>query len=139
MLFIHAQRYQWHNDDPYYDGVPMLRSFQLPYLDQQGYVNLRCVWILGCPEEIRPVEDAHSQGINAGQYFLNGYRELFPTREVPEAVGVSCCAQFGVTRWKIRERPKFDYERFRTWLLETSLSDDMSGRIMEYSWHSKLA
>lgn len=62
--------------------------------------------------------------------------ELFPGVEVPDEVGVSCCAQFGVTRSKIHERPKSDYERFRKWLAETPLKDELSGRIMEYSWHS---
>ncbi|KAJ9302949.1 hypothetical protein DTO271G3_323 [Paecilomyces variotii] len=135
MLFIHSLRYQWHNDDPYYDGVPMLRNFQIPYLEAQGYVNLRCVWNLGCPSEIRPFHDTHREDVHAGEYFKTGFMELFPESEVPEVVGVSCCAQFGVTKWKIRERPKSDYEHFRNWLKTTDLTDELSGRIMEYSWH----
>lgn len=136
LLFIHSQRYQWHNDDPYYDGVRMLRNFQVPYLQKQGYVNLRCAWVLGCPVEIRPYSDTHREDVHAGEYFKTGFMELFPGVEVPNEVGVSCCAQFGVTRWKIHERPKSDYERFRKWLIETELKDELSGRIMEYSWHS---
>ncbi|KAK1138801.1 hypothetical protein N8T08_001762 [Aspergillus melleus] len=135
MLFIHSLRYQWHNDDPYYDGVPMLRNFQLPYLQKQGYVNLRCAWVLGCPVEIHPLTDTHRENVHAGEYYKNGFMELFPGVDVPDEVGVSCCAQFGVTKWKILERPKSDYERFRKWLSETTLPDDLSGRIMEYSWH----
>lgn len=139
MLFIHSQRFQWHNDDPYYDGVTMLRNFRVPYLQKQGYVNLRCVWTLGCPAEIHPLSDAHREDVHAGEYFKNGFMELFPGTPVPESVGVSCCAQFGVTRAKVLERPKSDYERYRRWLTETDLTDDLSGRIMEYSWHSKLS
>lgn len=139
MLFIHSQRYQWHNDDPYYDGVPMLRRFQIPYLEAKGYVNLRCVWNLGCPNEILPYSDTHREDVHAGEYFKNGYMELFPGEKVPEVVGVSCCAQFGVTKWKIQERPKSDYEHFRKWLKNTDLTDELSGRIMEYSWHSMLS
>ncbi|EED24547.1 conserved hypothetical protein [Talaromyces stipitatus ATCC 10500] len=136
MLFIHSQRYQWHNDDPYYDGVPMIKRFQLPYLEMIGYVNLRCAWVLGCPEEIHPMTDTDRDAVHAGPYFYNGFKELFPGVKVPDTVAVSCCAQFGVARWKIRERPKSDYERYRKWLLNTDLDDDMSGRIMEYSWHT---
>ena len=136
ILFIHSQRYQWHNDDPYYDGVPMLRNFQVPYLQKQGYVNMRCAWSLGCPAEIRPYTDTHREDVHAGEYFKTGFMELFPGVGVPHEVGVSCCAQFGVTRSKVHERPKSDYERFRTWLSETPLKDELSGRIMEYSWHS---
>lgn len=135
MLFIHSQRYQWHNDDPYYDGVPMIRRFQTPYLEKIGYTNLRCAWILGCPEEIHPMTDSDLEAVHAGPYYMNGFKELFPGVTVPDAVGVSCCAQFGVTRWKIHERPKSDYERYKRWLTETDLDDDTSGRIMEYSWH----
>ncbi|KAA8642909.1 DUF3431 domain-containing protein [Aspergillus tanneri] len=136
MLFIHSKRYQWHNDDPYYDGVPVLRNFQVSYLQEQGYVNLRCAWVLGCPTEIKPYTDTHRDAVHAGVYYKNGFMELFPGVEVPEEVGVSCCAQFGVTKWKVLERPKSDYERYRKWLSETTLPDDLSGRIMEYSWHS---
>ncbi|KAJ5104333.1 hypothetical protein NUU61_001680 [Penicillium alfredii] len=135
MLFIHSQRYQWHNDDPYYDGVPMLRNFQVPYLERRGYVNLRCAWMLGCPVEIRPLTDTHREDVHAGEYYKTAFMELFPGEPVPDEVGVSCCAQFGVTRSKVLQRPRRDYERFRTWLLDTPLSDDMSGRVMEYSWH----
>ncbi|OOF90022.1 hypothetical protein ASPCADRAFT_212302 [Aspergillus carbonarius ITEM 5010] len=135
ILFIHPERYQWHNDDPYYDGVPVLRNFQVPYLQKQGYVNLRCAWVLGCPAEIHPLTDSHRSDVHAGEYFKTGFMELFPEAEVPDEVGVSCCAQFAVTSWKIRERPKSDYVRYRKWLAETTLPDALSGRIMEYSWH----
>ncbi|KAH8697776.1 hypothetical protein BGW36DRAFT_174966 [Talaromyces proteolyticus] len=137
MLFIHSQRYQWHNDDPYYDGVPMINRFQTPYLELAGYVNLRCAWVLGCPEEIHPLTDSDLDVVHAGPYYMNGFKELFPGVKVPDAVGVSCCAQFGVAKWKILERPKKDYQRYKKWLLETELDDATSGRIMEYSWHSE--
>jgi hypothetical protein len=136
MLFIHSTRYQWHNDDPYYDGVPMLRNVQTSYLQKEGYVNLRCVWTLGCPVEIHPLSDIHREDVHAGEYFKHAFMQLFPDTPVPEEVGVSCCAQFGVTRDRVLMRPKSDYEFYRKWLTETELKDEMSGRIMEYSWHS---
>jgi Protein of unknown function (DUF3431). len=137
MLFLHSQRFQWHNDDPYYDGVAMLRNFQVPYLQKKGYVNLRCTWTLGCPVEIYPFSDGHRDGPHAGEYFLNAFKELFPSSPVPEEIGASCCAQLGVNRTTVLSRPKADYEHFRNWLATTTLTDDLSGRIMEYSWHSK--
>jgi hypothetical protein len=139
MFFIHSKRFQWHNDDPLYDGVPMLRNFQVPFLEQEGYVNIRCAWSLGCPAEIKPLTDTHRNDVHAGEYFKTGFMELFPGALIPNVVGVSCCAQFAVTRWKMRERPKADYERYRKWLTETPLEDELSGRIMEYSWHCKLS
>ncbi|OCK80577.1 hypothetical protein K432DRAFT_392938 [Lepidopterella palustris CBS 459.81] len=137
VLFIHPNRYQWHNDDPDYDGLPMLRHFQLPYLEKEGYVNIRCAWSLGCPAEIKPLEEEgeHRAQVHAGGDYKQAFEVLFPGIEVPKFVGVSCCAQFAATRDKIRERPRKDYESYREWLLNTTLADSISGRILEYSWH----
>ena len=63
---------------------------------------------------------------------------LFPEKDVPREVGVSCCAQFAATREKIQERKRSEYQRYRQWLMDTELGDSISGRILEYSWHSKL-
>ena len=54
---------------------------------------------------------------------------------VPEQVGSACCAQFAVSRERVLERPKEDYEGFRRWVVETEKSDAMSGRVMEFLWH----
>lgn len=139
VLFIHPTRYQWHNDDPDYDGLPMLRHFQLPFLEKEGYVNIRCAWSLGCPSEIKPLaeEGEHREAVHAGGDYKKAFEKLFPGKEVPAAVGVSCCAQFAATRDKIRERKKEEYERYRQWIMDTHLDDAISGRVFEYSWHSK--
>jgi hypothetical protein len=108
VLFIHPNRYQWHNDDPDYDGLPMLRRFQLPYLQKEGYVNIRCAWLLGCPDEIKPLEEEgeHREAVHAGGDYKQAFQHLFPGKKVPREVGVSCCAQFAATKEKIRERKK---------------------------------
>ncbi|KAI9850673.1 MAG: hypothetical protein M1830_006972, partial [Pleopsidium flavum] len=117
-------------------GIPVLQNLQLPHVVNQGYVNLRCGWTLGCPAEIRPINYGNGGPI-AEKYYRDGFQELFPNSTVPEVIGVGCCAQFAVTKEKLLERPMDDYEHYRQWLLGTSLDDDISGRIMEYSWHSK--
>lgn len=140
-LFIHSQRFQWHNDDPDYDGLPLLRSFQFPYLRQQGYVNMRCVWAVGCPDEINPFEDealeTEDGSITIKAVFRRSFQELLPNHEVPSIIGVSCCAQFAVTKERIQSRPREDYIRMREWLLNSPLEDQLTGRVFEYSWHSK--
>ena len=126
------------------DGVPMLRNLQLPHIHQTGYVNLRCAWALGCPVQIKPllgkswtgVKDDRSRSEAA---YAESFATLFPGLPVPNEVGVGCGAQFAVSRSKILERPRADYERYRTWLLETPLADAISGRVMEYSWHSEFS
>lgn len=150
VLFTHASRFQWHNDDPDYDIVPALRNFQLPYLREAGYVNLRCVWVIGCPGEIRPFEDekedeeedkpqreggADEKSVSAKGVFLKAFQELLPEVPVPALVAVSCCSQFGVTRDTILRHSRERYIGFRNWLLETPLDDLHSGRVMEFSWH----
>jgi hypothetical protein len=67
--------------------------------------------------------------------YPQAFQELFPGEPIPPVVAVACCAQFALTREKIRERPLKDYQRYRQWLLDTSLDDQVSGRVFEYSWH----
>lgn len=139
VIFYHANRYQWHSDDPLYDGLRMLSRLRIPHIKAQGYVNLRCVWTLGCPIETRPSEEAGkidgSCEAKAGSFYAEAFSSLFPGQPVPEAIGSPCCAQFTVTGEKIRERPRSDYEAYREWLLKTESPDKISGREMKYSWH----
>ncbi|KAI0432305.1 hypothetical protein F5Y09DRAFT_353780 [Xylaria sp. FL1042] len=139
VLFLHASRFSWHNDDPDYDALPTLRHLRLSYLQETGYVNLRCVWVIGCPAEIQPLLDEHesSTDVKAKHIYKKAFEELLPELPVPEMVAVSCCSQFGVARNTIRRRPKEDYIRYRRWLIETPLDDSLSGRVFEFSWHSK--
>ncbi len=148
-IFVHASRFAWHNDDPDYDNLAALRRLKLDYVQASGYVNLRCVLILGCHVEIRPHADEASaeeraNGISssglpltAKQIYKQAFEELMPGVEVPQEVGVSCCSQFAVSREAIYSRPREDYVRLRDWLLETPLADDLSGRVLEYMWHGE--
>ncbi|KAH6842934.1 hypothetical protein B0I37DRAFT_383229 [Chaetomium sp. MPI-CAGE-AT-0009] len=148
-IFIHASRFAWHNDDPDYDALATLHNLQLPYIQSSGYINLRCVWVLGCPAEIRPHADAASDLTPSGaaatdgrklttkEVFKQAFGELMPGVAVPDEVGVGCCSQFAVSREAVRARPREDYVRWREWLVRTELPDDLSGRVLEYMWHSE--
>ncbi len=148
-VFVHASRFAWHNDDPDYDALPALRRLDLARVGVEGYVNLRCVLLLGCPVEIRPLEDAASEEVRrngthedgsplrANEVYEQAFRELLPGVEVPERVGVSCCSQFAVSREAVRRHTREEYVRWREWLVETPLADDLSGRVFEYMWHSE--
>lgn len=102
---------------------------------------MRCAWVLGCPSEIMPVVDAappkENEPIHAKHVYKGAFEELFPDLPVPEVIGVTCCSQFAARRETIRKRPKKDYMRYRQWLIESTLPDDLSGRVLEYSWHSE--
>ncbi|KAJ2967980.1 hypothetical protein NQ176_g9403 [Zarea fungicola] len=139
ILFHHAERFQWHNDDPDYDALQLLKRFRVTHLQENGYVNLRCSWILGCPADLHPAKDEHKSATNdiptAKFVYRRAFEELFPGQQAPSEVGVPCCSQFGVTRETVRLRPREDYISFRDWLLSTDIADEISGRVFEYAWH----
>lgn len=145
VVFSHAQRYQWHNDDPLYDGARMLAHLQIPYVQENGYANLRCAWKYGCPAEIRPLEHGDEPApTDPVDYIMKDvkpffykrtFQTLFPGEKVPELVAAGCCAQFAVAADTVRRRSAADYVRARQWLITTPLPDNVSGRLMEYLWH----
>ena len=138
-IFIHPERYQWHNDDPDYDGQRNLERLNITYVRDVGYTNLRCAWVLGCPAEVHPFADAGHVSVppKAGEVYKESFEKLFPGVEVPRVVGSTCCAQIAVSKDVIRSRPIDDYVRYRQWIMNTDIPDDLSGRVLEYSWHSK--
>ncbi|EPS34971.1 hypothetical protein PDE_09936 [Penicillium oxalicum 114-2] len=141
-LFLHGDRYQWHNDNPLYDSVISIKDLQLDYVQEAGYVNLRCTWIVGCPAELEPArylrDRPHDPDHPTAMEFPDHFMALFPGEQVPEIVGAACCSQFAVSRDRIRARDREHYLRARRFLIETSLDSQTSGRIMEYVWHIML-
>lgn len=99
--------------------------------------------MLGCPTEIRPIQDQSprpkNEPVTAKRVYKEAFEVLFPTDAVPDRVGVACCSQFAVRRETVWQRPREDYVWFRAWLTSSPLGDELSGRVLEYSWHSKLS
>jgi len=62
------------------------------------------------------------------------WSELFPLDPIPNVLAQPCCAQFAISRDRIRSLPLARYVFYRDWLLRTSLSDYISGRVWEYVW-----
>ncbi|OOQ88978.1 hypothetical protein PEBR_10100 [Penicillium brasilianum] len=138
-VFMHADRYQWHNDNPLYDSVISINDLQLDYVRESGYVNLRCSWVVGCPFELEPAryfrEKPEDDGHPTAVEYPKGFLELLPGEELPELVGTACCSQFAVSRERIHERGIEVYHRARQFLIETQLGSEISGRVFEYIWH----
>jgi hypothetical protein len=157
--FIHSHRdgfiRAWHTDTPMHDNVDAMRALVLPYVQQNGYVNLRCHWNPGCGGEVPgthvtpgiweelfnntstpPVEDD-------GEWKISWPLSTSPSsaargEETVYLLGqtsAACCAQFAVSREQILRRPLDDYIKFRDWIIQTGLNDARSGRVMEYIWH----
>jgi hypothetical protein len=158
MAFIHAHRQgffrAWHVDAPFHDNVLAMRSLQLDFVVQNGYVNLRCNLNPGCTKAYKRLK-SHVNGevweeifggtttLPAVEAFQNSTaEELDSSRQDREKakylnVGIAsaCCAQFAVSREQVLKRPMEDYIKIRQWVIDTDRDDADSGRVMEYLWH----
>ena len=148
LAFLHSHRSgflsAWHTDTPLHDNVEALRSLQIPFVQKNGYVNLRCNWNPGCLEAHR--HNAHVTPEVWNDVFAGTSTETKKKKEegqedtgsegmAPKLVGAACCAQFAVSRDQVLARPLSDYERFREWIVDTEKSDAKSGRVLEFLWH----
>lgn len=134
-VFVHGRDTEWHNNNLLNESSSvMLHNLNLDKVARDGYVNLRCQWDPGCPDQIRP----HTAEIDYGKleeiFFMEAWKDLFQTEDVPEVFAQPCCSQFAVTRERLRQVPKKQYIRLREWLLNTYMEDHDSGRIFEYTW-----
>ncbi|KAH0563224.1 hypothetical protein GP486_002210 [Trichoglossum hirsutum] len=139
LVFLHSHRdgypTGWHTDAPEYDNVNSVRMLKLDFVQRSGYVNLRCIWIPGCPDEIQPYREQYEEHREPEHATRDAWRYIFNNTDIPSTIGVACCSQFAVSRDQVRARPLEDYQRYRQWLLDTELSDEVSGRVFEYFWH----
>lgn len=139
VVFLHAHRKGWptgwHTDNPDHDNVNSVQTLRLESVQKDGYVNLRCNHVPGCPDEVQPFRNPRDNNRSAEHAFPEAWRYMFGDAKIPDVVGVPCCAQFAVSKRQILVRPKKDYQRYMRWLIETKLDDDTSGRIFEYLWH----
>ncbi|RDL40330.1 uncharacterized protein BP5553_00309 [Venustampulla echinocandica] len=136
VVFLHSHRSGylrgWHTDAWGWDNVRALRSLRLSYVQESGYVILRCNWKPGClPAHYSPNTHVTKEvWLEVFGYGANGTAE-----QVPDQVGQACCPQFAVSRTQIIARPLEDYISYRQWVLDTEMSDEKSGRVMEFLWH----
>ncbi|KAI9840256.1 MAG: hypothetical protein M1838_004139 [Thelocarpon superellum] len=134
VLFMHSHRWTHHNNDLQgADAVRLVKTLSNERVVREGYMNLRCHWHEGCPGHLHPLStepDFHQmQSIMARQW-----RQIFPSIPVPESLAQPCCAQFAVSRERLRAIPLAEFISYRDWLLRTPLTDYYSGRIWEYLW-----
>jgi Protein of unknown function (DUF3431) len=143
MVFLHPHKsgwpQAWHTDANAYDNVKSVRGLQLGYVRKNGYANMRYIWNPGCPVELTPLGDTpgDSQSAQTSRAYGEAWIYMFggDNSTLPQTVATPCCSQFAVSSWQVHMRPRTDYERYRQWVLDTPLSDEISGRVMEYIWH----
>lgn len=139
-MFMHSHHIAWHNNDLLDStAVNIVRRLSSQKVIRDGYMNLRCHLEPGCPDHIHPVIDEESRDdtLNIPEAVVIGkaWLELFPDATAPPKVlSQPCCAQFAVSKDRIQTIPLSRYVFYRDWLLQTSLTDSLSGRVWEYVW-----
>lgn len=134
-IFMHYHRYAWHNNDMMdNDAAYMVRHLSPERVTREGYMNLRCMWDPGCPAWLHPGATVRNVNKQEEELVAAAWSELFPQDMIPTVLAQPCCAQFAVSRARIRALPQERYISMRDWLLRTPLSDYLSGRVFEYIW-----
>jgi hypothetical protein len=134
-IFMHSHRFAWHNNlilDK--DASLMVRHLSPERVSRDGYMNLRCHWYPGCPEWMRPSVTEHDEFKKEQDILAVSWAELFPDEDMPTVLAQPCCAQFALSRERIRSIPRELFVWLRDWVLRTTLSDFLAGRVFEYVW-----
>ncbi|KAK8243535.1 hypothetical protein HDK90DRAFT_462464 [Phyllosticta capitalensis] len=133
-IFMHAHEYAWHNNELLeMSSSAMLTHLNLRKVVRDGYVNLRCHRYPSCPDHLFPYAKNHSVwDVPEEAIFADAWSEILPHEPVPEVLSQPCCAQFAVSRERIRALPRSQYKHFRKWLMYTTLENRVSGRVWEY-------
>ncbi|KAH0271529.1 hypothetical protein KCU91_g7318, partial [Aureobasidium melanogenum] len=139
IAFVHSHEFGWlkgwHTDAKHHSNVESLNSLNVDFVQRNGYANLRCLPTPGCPDEVQPFREPKDESKTTEVVFAAAWGEIFDNDDVPEVVGVACCAQFAVSKQQILKRTKEEYLRMHEWLMNTDLDDQTSGRVFEYLWH----
>jgi len=139
IAFIHPHKdgypVAWHTDNQEHSNVVSLQSLNTNFIQSNGYANLRCVNDPGCPHEVMPFRDPPEEHRTIEAAMPHAWRDLFNNTDVPHILATPCCAQFAVSSKQVRKRSLDEYKTYYTWLMETPLKDETSGRVFEYLWH----
>lgn len=134
-VFMHSHQNAWHNDELFDgDAAEILRRLSLDRVTREGYMNTRCGHGPGCPDWMHPGAFEQDESKQEEVMLARAWGELFPDEPVPSVLAQPCCAQFALSRDRIRTIPRSRFIFYRDWLLRTDLSDYIAGRIWEYLW-----
>lgn len=134
-IFMHAHRWTWHNNDlQHHDALEMITMLSSERVQRVGYMNLRCHWNPGCPDWMHPGTMEGDINKQEETLIANAWSELFPHDPIPQVLASACCAQFAISRDRIRSIPLATYKFYQKWVLTSQLPDYLSGRIWEYLW-----
>lgn len=134
-VFMHSHQNAWHNEELFGgDAAEILRRLSMERVIREGYMNTRCAFGPGCPAWMHPGAVEEDETKQEEVMLARAWGELFPDQPVPSVLSQPCCAQFALSRDRIRTIPRARFIFYRDWLLQTDLSDYIAGRIWEYLW-----
>lgn len=136
-IMIHPHEDPWHIEGVLQQSM----AFTLSHLDLEvvrtrQYANLRVSWTQACPAWIDTTKSPEQALKQEEPYMHSAFVDNFgmSDTEVPGILAGPCCSQFAVTREAVLRNPRHQYKRSMDWLVGTSLSDYISGRIWEHMW-----
>ena len=135
-IFTHAGQESWHNNDLFdFDLAKMIAHISNEHVSRVGYFNLRCHHESGCPDHIKPLNPGPDNVEE--RYFAQIWDELHGPNAppIPETLAVACCSQFAASREALTAISRERWVHYRDWLVNTTLPDEISGRIWEFTWH----
>ncbi|MCJ1486211.1 hypothetical protein MMC06_006388, partial [Schaereria dolodes] len=113
IAFIHSHRKGypggWHTDAMDYDNVISLQTLNINFVQRQGYTNLRCIAVPGCPDEVQPFRNPPEAYRKHEHAFPAAWKYMFVDKDIPSVVGTPCCSQFAVSKEQVLARPRSDY------------------------------
>ncbi|OTB15037.1 hypothetical protein K445DRAFT_12316 [Daldinia sp. EC12] len=134
-IFTHADESPWHVERSLNSSLVFaLSHLDLSQVMQRQYFNLRVSWENACPDWINTTNSEYDDEKQEQSFMREAFAENFATDDVPEILAGPCCSQFAVTRDAIRRHPRTQYQRNLAWLMQTDLSDFLSGRVWEHMW-----
>ncbi|KAK4195870.1 hypothetical protein QBC40DRAFT_343149 [Triangularia verruculosa] len=122
------------SDSPTANMLFTLSQLDLDVVQRRQYANLRVDWDHTCPDWINTTKTPQQSVKQEEPLMQAAFRANFDVNVVPEILAGPCCSQFAVTKEAILRHGRAQYKRNMDWLIRTSLSDYLSGRVWEHMW-----
>lgn len=126
IAFVHGHRTSWHQQNPS-DIVVALRALQW---NKYTYMPLTSAMTHAT---FKPVAGDQQATVNDEIWRVVLQEELGSPPD--NGTKSPCCASFVVKREAILAHPKVFYSDIMDYLLATPISDQLTGRTLEYTWH----
>ena len=128
VIFLHGHLHSWHSSE-------ITKSIRLLKKPVKGYVNLNWDKEGGtCKSDVIDPKDEFNDAPRIFKRYWQATlgRYIGP---IPPKINFHCCAQFAVSKERMRGRPKKFYADMIEWLENSPVIDFESSRLFEFSWH----